>query len=122
MAASTEFPRGWTTSSTAASGARGAIVIPAVANIAHVLTAINLTLYNFSGGATIFATQVLVVAAGVTLFIPSQLARCDATGQTSQINWTGTFPLPVGDDLTIETQGANPAGYYTYLDVAGYDI
>lgn len=65
MAATDEFPRGWTLSAVAGNPNTASVTVPAVAGVSHVLDSLYAKLISEGGGGGTFAPSITVTVSGI---------------------------------------------------------
>lgn len=121
MAASDEFPRFWTASSSPGSGGTVSITIPAATGIIRILDSFTFDLMNNNAAFAVFG---IVVSSSDGLFSSYVIGQCGASGNSP--GGSGGVSLGIatspGSSLTITTSPGGVASMIPTLLVQGHDI
>lgn len=124
MAASDEFPRGWTVSTFVNPSSSLSIVVSQAPNISHVVTNVlveMVSLAAYTGNINFFLEDYDLSATLINLGWVSGNASDDAPF-TSGISWEGSITFPVGHRVALLANMASPASAFTAMSISGYDI
>lgn len=119
MAASDEYPRGYTFTTSFGPGTTPALVIPAASGITHVVTAVGAIFINASGSPGPFS--VLQLTDLITALVLDEFGNTP-TGTRDSILWTGKFSATVGQLIKASLSAAVAAGSNLFLHMEWYDI
>lgn len=120
----TGLPRGFVASDPYVGGGEASITIPAVAAVAHVITAINASIWGSTGHiSTIF--DLLIMESGVDVdLLGSMLVPGVDSNEKDSTSWTGEMSFHPGTAVTIQInfRAGSTTDIIGWLDIAGYDI
>jgi hypothetical protein len=123
MAADDELPRGWTLSQGYFPGQLPSLTLPAIPNVAHVLTVVNFSSVITAAGVAFNAYALVITSFAPTfaLFYQGVISN-EAPGTVLGGGWTGKIAAPIGHALTVASNVVVGGGINSQLNIQGYDI